>query len=204
MTHHYFSQSPIAGADERHLVTFSTRGHDFQVWVAGQVFSAGRLDPGTAELLRAVPSLPSTGTFLDLGCGWGPVAITAGAESPQAEVWAVDVNPRAVALTADNAKVNSVDNVRAMDASEAYQEAQARGTQFDVILSNPPVRVGKTAMQTMVKQWLDLLSPTGVAWLVMSKNLGADSFITWLGNQGFQARKHSSRKGFRIIEVRCL
>ena len=41
-------------------------------------------DKGTAVLLREVPSPPPTGVFLDLGCGWGPLALTLALRSPAA------------------------------------------------------------------------------------------------------------------------
>ena len=75
-------------------------------------------------------------------------------------------------------------------------------TRFDVIWSNPPVRIGKEAMHQMLVSWLGRLAPSGVAYLVVQRNLGADSLITWLNGQGFEASKFASKKGYRIIEVR--
>lgn len=201
MSEHYFSDSAPAGADELRLLEIAARGHDLQMWVSDRVFSTSRLDLGTAQLLKTVPELPQSGRILDLGCGWGPVAVSSGLESPGAEVWAVDVNPRAMALTARNAEINGATNVWVSPAPEALQKAQAEGLFFDVILSNPPVRIGKPELHKMLAAWLSLLSPSGVAWLVMSKNLGGDSLIAWLNAQGYVASKFSSKKGFRIIHV---
>ena len=123
-------------------------------------------------------------------------------ESPNATVWAVDVNSRAVDLTQRNAQSNGASRVRALKAEEALASSQKSDTRFDVIWSNPPVRIGKDAMHEMLLAWLGRLAPTGVAYLVVQRNLGADSLITWLNGQGFQASKFASKKGFRIIEVR--
>jgi 16S RNA G1207 methylase RsmC len=182
-------------------MVFSARGFDTQTWIAGGVFSASRLDPGTEQLLRTVPDLPNSGNFLDLGCGWGPVALTIAQESPRAKVWAVDVNPRAVALTKDGAETNDLRNITALLASEALSKFASDGTRFDVILSNPPVRIGKEAMHQMLDSWLPLLAPDGTAWLVMSKNLGGDSLVKWLQEREYDTKKFASRKGFRIIKV---
>ena len=54
----------------------------------------------------------------------------------------------------------------------------------------------------MLVSWLGRLAPSGVAYLVVQRNLGADSLITWLNGQGFEASKFASKKGYRIIEVR--
>lgn len=201
VSEHYFSSSTVAEPTDVQLLQFSARGHDLQMWVSDRVFSNSRLDAGTRELLLAVPPMPTSGRFLDIGCGWGPVAVSTALESPGAEVWAIDVNPRALALTARNAEVNQAANVTTLPAAEALERCQREGLRFDVILSNPPVRIGKAALREMTLNWLGLLAEGGEAWLVMGKNLGADSFITWLNAQGYVARKHSSRKGYRIIRV---
>lgn len=201
MSEHYFTASPAGPAEEREH-SFVIRGTRHTVTTASGVFSADRLDKGTQVLLDRVPDPPESGLLLDLGCGWGPIATIMSLESPNADVWAVDVNSRAVDLTQRNAQSNGAKGVRALKAEEALTSSQESDTRFDVIWSNPPVRVGKDAMHEMLLAWLGRLAPTGVAYLVVQRNLGADSLITWLNGQGFQASKYASKKGFRIIEVR--
>jgi len=41
----------------------------------GGMFSPGRLDPGTRLLLETAPPPPAAGDLLDLGCGYGPLAL---------------------------------------------------------------------------------------------------------------------------------
>lgn len=156
---------------------------------------------GTKSLLLEVPEPPVDGTFLDLGCGWGPIACVMATMSPGADVWAVDVNSRALDLTRRNAKRNRL-TVRTLLADDAYQKATQEGVKFDLIWSNPPVRVGKEVLHEMLTKWLGLLAEDGEAWLVVAKNLGADSLITWLNDQGWDAFKHHSKKGYRIICVK--
>ena len=71
-----------------------------------------------------------------------------------------------------------------------------------MIWSNPPIRIGKNALHELLKTWLSMLSANGVAYLVVQKNLGADSLTQWLCQQGFPAEKIASKKGYRIIECR--
>lgn len=198
---HYFSDVPVASKAELSTIEFSVRGFDLSMQVADQVFSASRLDPGTKVLLSEVPVPPSTGRFLDLGCGWGVVATVLGKFSPEAEVWAVDVNGRALDLTVKNAQANGCGNVSVKRAHEALAQAQADNIEFDLIWSNPPIRVGKAETHQILLDWLSKLSATGEAWLVVAKNLGADSLTKWLGEQGFNAQKAHSKKGFRILKV---
>ena len=202
MDEQYFTDSAPASADETHVIEVSTRGFDLSMCVSSRVFSGSKLDLGTRQLLSVAPDLPEGGTFLDLGCGWGPIATIMSLESPSAAVWAVDVNSRAVDLTQRNAQSNGASGVRALKAEEALAASQESDTRFDVIWSNPPVRIGKDAMHEMLLAWLSRLAPTGVAYLVVQRNLGADSLIAWLNGQGYQASKYASKKGFRIIEVR--
>ena len=199
-TPHYFSEGPASEAQVRER-TVRLRDRQYGVVTSSGVFSADRLDKGTQVLLAHVPDPPEQGTFLDLGCGWGPLAVVMGLESPGASVWAVDVNTRALDLTERNAGANGAANVSAMDAGEALERARSEGVRFDAIWSNPPVRVGKEAMRRMLSDWLSLLAPGSAAYLVVQRNLGADSLVAWLVSQGMAARRYASKKGYRIIEV---
>lgn len=203
MDDQYFSDQAPAGADQMRLLHLNVRGHDLTMQVSDRVFSGSRLDLGTRQLIAEAPPVPGSGTLLDLGCGWGPLAVTMAAESRDARVWAVDVNSRALDLARRNAGANGVgDRVEVARAEEALERARAEGVRFDLIWSNPPVRVGKDAMHTMLTDWLSLLAGDGVAYLVVQRNLGADSLIAWLNSEGFPASKIASKKGYRIIEVR--
>lgn len=202
MNEQYFSdQAPAADSDLR-TITVEARGHELSMRVSTKVFSASRLDLGTRQLLAEAPALPESGRFLDLGCGWGPIAVTMAKESPAAEVWAVDVNSRAVDLTARNASLNGCANVRALSEADALAALEEEDARFDVIWSNPPIRIGKDALHSLLRRWCDRLSPSGAAYLVVQRNLGADSLIGWLNAEGYRAGKIASKKGFRIIEVR--
>src|SRR5690554_3834772 len=108
---HYFDRETTVTSEAR---TYDVALPDvaFTVQTDRGVFSHGHLDTGTSLLLKEGPSLPIGGTFLDLGCGAGPIAIAMGLRSPAATVWAIDVNARARALTATNAERNGATNVR--------------------------------------------------------------------------------------------
>ena len=194
---HYFTAEP-ASADQRHLVTVHLAGRDVEVEVAAGVFSPGGLDKGTAVLLAEAPAPPPTGTFLDLGCGWGPVALTLGLLSPGATVYAVDVNERALDLVRRNVATLGLDGVRAV-TPDGIPDA----VRFDLLWSNPPIRVGKAALHELLRTWLPRLSPGGAAHLVVQRNLGSDSLQRWIeADLGMPCRRLASSKGFRVLEVR--
>lgn len=162
------------------------------------VFSQHHLDHATAIILRHAPQPPEKGNFLDLGCGWGPLALAMAHASPQATVYAVDINARALELTAENAKRNQLSNVKVYPADQLLADSNLS---FDLIWSNPPVRIGKAALHSLLLTWLSRLTTHGCAYLVMGKNIGADSLVKWLNTQGYPSEKIASAKGFRIIKV---
>ena len=150
-----------------------------------------------------MPAPPARGRFLDVGAGWGPIALTLALRSPEAEVTAVEVNDRSLQLTRDNAAALGLGNVVALRPEDVPE-----GAEFDLIWSNPPIRIGKQALHALLGRWLPRLAPGGEAWLVVQKNLGADSLLPWIGRMleerapsRFTAERADSVKGFRILRV---
>jgi 16S rRNA (guanine1207-N2)-methyltransferase len=206
---HYFTARP-ASADERRTLEVRLAGRDLTVETAGGVFSPGRLDLGTEVLLRTVPEPPASGDLLDLGCGWGPVALTMALRSPRARVWAVDVNERALDLVRRNAERLGLAGVRAVTPDAVPDDAV-----LAALWSNPPIRVGKDALHAMLLRWLPRLGAGAEAHLVVQRNLGADSLQRWLADALPQAptppagdgagpltvERAGSAKGFRVLRV---
>jgi 16S rRNA (guanine1207-N2)-methyltransferase len=199
---HYFSAEPASAAERRQLRVFLA-GQELIVETAAGVFCPDRVDMGTAVLLAHAPAPPTTGNLLDLGSGWGPIALTLGLRSPEASIWAVDVNQRALALVRDNAEVLGINDVRALTPDEVPLDIR-----FGAIWSNPPIRVGKTDLHDMLLTWLPRLESGGTAYLVVQKNLGADSLQRWLAEQlealepgAFNVARHTTAKGFRVLAV---
>ncbi|MEH1100550.1 class I SAM-dependent methyltransferase [Micromonospora sp. CPCC 205561] len=195
---HYFTAEPTTAAHPRE-VEFSVAGHDYALTSSGGVFSAARLDPGTAVLLRKaeLPAAGRTGALLDLGCGFGPITCVLAASAPTATVWAVDVNERARELTAANAaRIGAADRVRVAGPDDVPADLS-----FAEIWSNPPIRVGKDELHQLLLRWLPRLAPDGVAWLVVARYLGGDSLQRWLVEQGWQVGRHASQKGYRVLRV---
>ncbi len=193
---HYFTAEPSAPARAT-VVTFTVAAREFRLRAAGGVFSADRLDPGTAVLLRKaeLPGPRTRGALLDLGCGYGPIACVLATLAPQATVYATDVNTRAVDLTRANAAALDVH----VDAREP--DAVPPDVLFGQIWSNPPIRVGKDELHALLLRWLPRLEPDGVAWLVVARHLGADSLAVWLADQGYAVVRHASQQGFRVLRV---
>ena len=194
---HYFTARPASKSRQRQL-KITLAGRAVTVSTAPGVFSGDRLDLGTAVLLDKVPPLPPSGVFLDVGCGWGPISLTMAMLAPDAQVWAVDSNERALALTAQNAAHLGLRNIKT-----ALQDAVPPGLRFDIIWSNPPIRIGKPELHALLRLWLGRLADDGGAWLVVQRNLGADSLQGWLQTEfpGREVARVASAKGYRVLAV---
>ena len=160
------------------------------------MFSPSRLDPGTRLLLETAPAPPASGDLLDLGCGYGPLALVMAARSPGARIWAVDVNTRALQLCASNAERAGLRNVRCTPPDDPGLPGE-----FRLIWSNPPIRIGKNALHALLTHWLSRLAPGAPAFLVVQRYLGSDSLQRWLTDSGWPAERTAARSGYRVLRA---
>jgi len=196
---HYFSSFPESELKLRQIrVRIGERFYDLTT--ANGIFSPERIDAGTQVLLANTPPAPPGGDFLDLGCGWGPIALSLAVESPRATIWAVDVNERALDLVRRNAAIIGVDNINAVRPEKVPAEIM-----FHTIRSNPPIRVGKEELHAMLESWLPRLERESDAWLVVQRNLGSDSLHRWLESSihnDMTVSRAATNKGYRVLRVR--
>jgi 16S rRNA G1207 methylase RsmC len=146
-----------------------------------------------------MPAPPRDGIFMDVGCGWGPIALTLALSSPEATVWAVDVNERVLDLLRENAKRAGITNVNV-----ALPDDVPGDLVFDGIWSNPPIRVGKAELHAILERWLPRLGIDMEAYLVVAKNLGADSLQKWLNEEltgVVEVERESTSKGYRVLRA---
>lgn len=85
----------------------------------------------------------------------------------------VDVNPRAVLLAKDNAQRNNVD----VYAHESNIYEQVEGKDYTDILTNPPIRAGKSVIYKIFEEAYDRLCKDGSLWVVIRKQQGANSAV---------------------------
>jgi 16S rRNA G1207 methylase RsmC len=192
---HYFDPTPGTASQPRR-VRLTLPDLTVELTTDRGVFSGDRVDAGTKYLLLDAPPPPASGTFVDLGCGYGPIACTLASRSPGATVWAVDVNERARALCRANADALGLGNVVVAAPDEVPEDLAV-----DLLWSNPPIRIGKAALHDLLRTWLERLARTGAAVLVVQKHLGADSLQRWLHDEGWRTDRLGSRAGYRLLEV---
>lgn len=197
MAQHYFSEDPSVERRQR-TIRFEVAGREIEALSVSGTFSTNKLDPGTKVLLGLDENFPASGDVLDIGCGWGPIALSIALLSPGTQVFAVDVNERAVEQTRENATRLGLANLTAYQPEELAEDQR-----FDAIWSNPPIRIGKPALHELMRTYLPRLKPGGSAFLVVQKQLGAESFQKWLETEfsQFQVAKVENSKGYRVIRV---
>jgi 16S rRNA (guanine1207-N2)-methyltransferase len=173
------------------------------------VFSADRIDPGTKILLDATAPSDSNrkgshdaqlppGDLVDLGAGYGPIALTLALRYEQRTIWAVEPNERARDLCRANAVEAGVgDRIRVVAPQEVPPDLVVAS-----LFSNPPIRIGKQALHALLTYWMGTLARGGEAWLVVQRHLGADSLGRWLTEVGLPLERVASRRGYRVLRVR--
>jgi len=142
----------------------------------------------------ALAGVAAGDTVVEVGPGLG--TLTSALLEAGATVWAVDVNERALELCARNAATAGLANVRCVTP-----EDRSLPPRFTRVWSNPPIRIGKDALHSLLSSWLGRLAPGGQAHLVVGRNLGADSLHQWLAGQGWLVTRLSARSGYRLLQV---
>jgi 16S rRNA (guanine1207-N2)-methyltransferase len=191
----YFADDPTV-ASEPVTIDVTLPDTAFTLETDRGVFARGQLDAGTSFLLRTAVPLSSVGNLLDVGCGAGPIALAMARRSPDAVVWAIDVNDRARSLCVRNAERNGLRNIRVCAADDVPDDVV-----FDTIWSNPPIRIGKLELHALLLRWLGRLTSDGSASLVVQKHLGADSLQRWLIDQGYPTDRVASKAGYRVLTI---
>ena len=196
---HYFSQEPSSPLKPK-TIQIPVAGELVDVTTASGTFSPTQLDFGTEVLIEQMDLAPDSGDLLDLGCGWGPIALNLAKLRPNTKVWAVDVNTRSVELTQANAKNLGISNITALLPDQVPTDLR-----FSGIWSNPPIRIGKKELHELLLLWIPLLEAGGEAYLVVQKNLGSDSLQKWLTEElasGFEVSRYTSIKTYRVLKIK--
>ncbi|MFC5528004.1 class I SAM-dependent methyltransferase [Cohnella yongneupensis] len=168
MNDHYYSNKPKS-ASNRQSFAASLRGFTFRLTSDAGVFSRDGVDFGSRVLIDLMEIKPDD-HVLDVGCGYGPMGLTAARLAPQGHVTMIDINERAVELAKHNAAENRIENASFLP-SDLFDAVKDRT--FDVILSNPPIRAGKAVVHKLLTDAYDHLRPGGSLWIVIQNKQGA-------------------------------
>lgn len=157
------------------------------------VFSQKRLDFGTKILIENIVIKDSHQTIIDMGSGYGPIAVAMAYQNPNKAIFAYDINRRAVDLTIRNAKKNNV----SINAFESNLFSNVR-VKADLILTNPPIRTGKQNIFKLYEEAFDNLNQNGELWVVIRVKQGAESTKNKLLELFGNCENAYQKKGYRI------
>lgn len=136
------------------------------------VFSKNTVDFGSKLLIEAFELEEKSGKILDVGCGYGPMGLTVAKEFPESQIEMVDVNLRALELAKENAELNKISNTHIYESS-VYDNVTA--TDYQAIISNPPIRAGKKVVHAILEGAFAHLRKNGELWIVIQKKQGGPS-----------------------------
>lgn len=189
---HYFTNDQVE--DNPFDIQFELNGKSFTLHSNQGVFSKEKLDEGTRLLLENVLKYEKDPKhILDLGCGIGPVGVVLGTFF-ETDITMFDINARAVELAKKNIERYGI-------GARAEQSDGIKDGQFDCIVFNPPIRVGKKAMYALFDQCIDHLENDGRLWIVMRKQHGAESAMKYFEQKGSKAERMDRDKGYWIIRI---
>jgi 16S rRNA (guanine1207-N2)-methyltransferase len=191
---HYYVREP-AVPSEPATIRVQVRGRRLALKTDRGVFSHGRLDFGTRALAEAM-RVPPAGRVLDLGCGYGPLGIVAKLMVPDAHVTMADTNSRACGLAAENATANGADGVEVICGDVRDTLA---GREFDTILLNPPVHMGRDAVLSLLRFASQALSEEGKLWCVIQTSKGARRYARDLEQWFGSVETVRIDRGYRIL-----
>lgn len=191
---HYFENDDTLKSKERQILV-KINNINFSFLTDYGVFSKNRLDFGTRTLLETLDTSKISGKVLDFGCGYGPIGIYI-AKTTNSEVHMIDINRRVLGLARKNVSLNHV-NVNIYE-SNIYEKVTE---QFDYIISNPPIRVGKEILYKILFEAKEHLKENGELWIVVNKDQGAKSLVKDLEKE-YSVEIKNKKKGFYIIQ--CL
>jgi len=196
LTEHYYSAKPSV-AHELNQIQIKLRGKDFIFVTDAGVFSKKDIDFGSKLLIETMV-INRKDSVLDVGCGYGPIGLSAALLADQGRVTMIDINERAVQLSRDNAIRNGIKNVAVLQSDLLTEVANQR---FDSIVTNPPIRAGKEVVHRIFGQAFDALVPGGCLWVVIQKKQGAPSAFSKLETIFGNVLDVANDKGYRIFKA---
>lgn len=198
MSEHYYSKTQQVDSSPR-TWNYTLREFPFRFKTDNGVFSKGEVDFGSKLLIETFEQPDVDWNILDIGCGYGPIGLTAAKLMPERTVHMVDVNERALGLAKENAELNGIKNVQIYESDRLEN---TKGNMFAAILTNPPIRAGKKIVHDIFEQSFDALISGGELWVVIQKKQGAPSAIDKLTELFGEVETAEKKKGYFILRAK--
>ncbi|RFU68639.1 class I SAM-dependent methyltransferase [Peribacillus saganii] len=199
MSEHYYSKNPETESNPIYW-NFDLKGRNFRFKSDSGVFSKKEVDFGSRLLIEAFnldQDIP--GDILDVGCGYGPIGLSVASAHPARIVHMVDVNNRAIELSKENARANAISNVEIYE-SDLFSAVARK--EFAAILTNPPIRAGKTVVHEIFEKSFEYLTTGGTLWVVIQKKQGAPSAMEKIEQLFGNVEVAEKKKGYYILAAK--
>ena len=174
-------------------------GNNIHFTTDNGVFSKNTVDFGTRVLLETIDANLDLDNkkILDMGCGYGPIGLSIAKAYPNSQVDMVDVNELALELAKKNAANNNINNVKIFKSSQ-YEDINE--TDYDLIITNPPIRAGKYVVHVILAWSKQHLNLGGSIVAVIQKKQGAPSAIKKLNEVFENCQTLNKKKGYFILQ----
>lgn len=180
---------------ELRIINYSYDDYSFKFNSDLGVFSKDKIDEGSRLLVESYIKYGKKDVrLLDVGCGIGFIGIVL-AKIMNVNCDMIDVNNRALHLSRMNIKNNNV-NINVYE-SNIYDSVNST---YDVIISNPPIRAGKSVYLSIINDSFDYMNDGGELWFVMRTNHGVKTVIKNL-KEKYKVDILEKSCGFYIVRV---
>lgn len=193
---HYFTSDPSVKSEER-ILNYNLKDNEYTFISDNGIFSKNHVDSATDLLLKTIYD-NIYGKVLDMGCGYGVIGITVAKNSKVKKVIMTDVNHRALDLAMRNSVKNKVNDKVEIFESDGFANISEKD--FNIIITNPPIRAGKAVIYKMYEDAKKHLVVGGELYIVINKKHGAPSTITFLNNLYGNCEVLDKKSGFNVIK----
>ena len=191
---HYFKDDPSLKSQEKEI-KFKINDRDFSLISDRGVFSSKALDTGSQYFIETLLTQDLSGSGLDLGCGIGTISVVLKSFKPNLKLTLSDINERAVKLSQKNLSKYGFNDSKVV-VSDLFEKLKES---FDFIYFNPPIRAGKKVIYDGFAQAYQNLVTDGRLYIVMRRDLGAESAIKELQKSFQKVEVLSKTKGYWVI-----
>lgn len=195
MANQYFENNEKLSSEIKEI-SYYFKGVKISFFADNGVFSKSGIDFGSNLLLKTI-DLGDAKNILDVGCGYGTIGVTLAKLNSNVSVTMVDVNLRAIGLCKRAIEKNGLTNALVFE-SNVYERVNEK---YDIVVSNPPIRAGKSVVHSIILGAYDHLVDGGSMWCVIQKKQGAESAKKALKELYKSVEVVGKDKGYEIIKA---
>lgn len=194
---HYYTNNPTSKSEEKEI-EYYIADKKIRLVVDNGVFSKNHVDIATNFMLNVLLKEDIKGDVLDVGCGYGVIGITIATFFENTKITMLDINERALSLAKKGVKLNKLNDIKIIesDGLSALKEED----NYDVIVTNPPIRAGKQVIYKMYEGSYSHLKDGGVLYLVINKKHGAPSTKEFLTELFGNCEVLDKKTGFNVLK----